>query len=133
MIFVDTCVLLDVVAAGSEWTEWSEKRLGIWSLRGPLLINAIVFAEFCAAYDHLAQVEETVQAMNLDLRTIPLEALFLGSKAHQMYRRRGGNKATVLPDLLIGAHAAVLHAPILTRDPRRFTTYFADLEVVSPN
>ena len=133
MILVDTCVLLDVVTRTPEWAAWSERRLAAWSTRGPLLINPIVFAEFCAAYDELAQVERAVGAMGLELLSIPNEALFLASQAHRLYRRRGGSKASVLPDFIIGAHAAVLRAPILTRDPRRFTSYFADLEVVSPD
>ena len=102
-------------------------------MRGPLLINAIVFAELCAAYDELTEVQRAVDAMQLKSRPIPDEALFLASQAHRLYRRRGGNKASVLPDFLIGAHASVLRVPILTRDPRRFTGYFSDLEVVSPD
>lgn len=133
MILVDTCVLLDVVTRSSDWADWSERQLAVWAMRGPLLINPIVFAEFCAAYEHLAQVEHAVSLMDLDQRALPNEALFLGSRAHRLYRRRGGNKATVLPDFLIGAHACVLRVPILTRDPRRFTRYFANLEVVSPD
>jgi predicted nucleic acid-binding protein len=133
VIFVDTCVVLDVVTRTPEWVAWSEDRLATWSLRGPLLINAIVFAEFCAAYNALTDVQRAVDAMQLNSRPIPDEALFLASQAHRLYRRRGGNKSSVLPDFLIGAHASVLRVPILTRDPRRFTSYFSDLEVVSPD
>lgn len=132
MILVDTCVLLDVVTRTPEWSEWSQRQLAIWSARGPLAIDAIVFAEFCAAYNELAEVEHAVQAMQLERLPISDEALFLASQAHRVYRRRGGNKATVLPDFLIGAHAAVARIPILTRDPRRFIRYFAGLEVVCP-
>ncbi|MDQ6680998.1 MAG: DNA-binding protein, partial [Pseudomonadota bacterium] len=98
-----------------------------------LLINPLIYAEFCAAYDELAQVEDAVHKMALEMHALPREALFLGSQAHRLYRRRGGNKASVLPDFLIGAHARVLGWPILTRDPRRFIGYFADLEVVFPD
>ena len=133
MILVDTCVLLDVVTRTPGWVKWSEDRLAFWSMLGPLAINAIVFAEFCAAYNELPEVERAVHAMALQRLSIPDEALFLASQAHRAYRRRGGNKATVLPDFLIGAHAAVARIPILTRDPRRFTRYFAGLEVVCPN
>ena len=133
MILVDTCVLLDVVTQTPEWVEWSERRLAIWSMRGPLVINSIIFAEFCAAYNELSEVERAVQTMKLERLPISDAALFLASQAHRLYRRRGGNKATLLPDFLIGAHAAVTRMPILTRDPGRFTSYFADLEVVCPN
>jgi predicted nucleic acid-binding protein len=133
VILVDTGVLLDVVTPTPDWADWSEWQLSVWATRGPLLINPIVFAEFCAAYHHLAQVEHAVSVMQLEQRALSNEALFLGSQAHRLYRRRGGTKASVLPDFLIGAHAAVLRVPILTRDPRRFTRYFANLELVSPD
>jgi predicted nucleic acid-binding protein len=38
----------------------------------------------------------------------------------------------VLPDFLIGAHAAVAGIPLLTRDRRRFETYYSGLEIVAP-
>lgn len=132
MIFVDTCVLLDVVTPPSDWSDWSDRRLAAWSLRGALVINDIVFAEFCAGYEALNAVETAIEAMGVDVLAIPHEALFLASKAHRLYRRRGGHKASVLPDFLIGAHAAVLCIPVMTRDPRRFTRYFSGLEIVSP-
>ena len=37
-----------------------------------------------------------------------------------------------LPDFFIGAHAAILGAPLLTRDPRRYRSYFPTLELIAP-
>jgi hypothetical protein len=37
-----------------------------------------------------------------------------------------------LPDFFIGAHAAVLGAPLLTRDSRRYADYFPTLELIAP-
>lgn len=133
MILVDTCVLLDVVTTEPVWGPWSTRQLADWSARGPLLINPLIYAEFCAAYDESFQVEQAAAAMSLDLRELPRQALFLASRAHRLYRRRGGHKTSTLPDFLIGAHARVQNWPILTRDPRRFKGYFTELEIVSPH
>ena len=38
----------------------------------------------------------------------------------------------VLVDFLIGAHAAVIGAPLLTRDARRYRQYFPTVELITP-
>jgi predicted nucleic acid-binding protein len=40
------------------------------------------------------------------------------------YRRRKGTKRSPLPDFYIGAHAAVEGLTLLTRDQRRYQSYF---------
>ena len=133
MILVDTCVLIDVAETESEWSHWSARMLAHWSERGPLVIAPMVFAEWSAMFFDVADVDNAVAQFGLTWQDTPRAALFLAAQAHKQYRRRGGIKSMVLPDFLIGAHAAVTRMPILTRDPRRFTHYFAKLEVVSPN
>jgi predicted nucleic acid-binding protein len=38
-----------------------------------------------------------------------------------------------LSDFFIGAHAAVEKMPLLTRDARRYRTYFPTISVISPD
>ena len=56
----------------------------------------------------------------------------LWGKAFLAYRRRGGARPTPLGDFYIGAHAAIAGYRLLTRDARRYRTYFAGLDVDSP-
>lgn len=39
----------------------------------------------------------------------------------------------VLVDFFIGAHAAVLDCPILTRDTRRYHSYFPTVRLIAPD
>jgi hypothetical protein len=43
------------------------------------------------------------------------------------------HKTKMLPDFFIGAHAAVLDIQILTRDVRRYRSYFPDMCLIAPN
>lgn len=49
-----------------------------------------------------------------------------------MYRGRGGTRTGVLPDFLIGAHAAVAGVALLTRDVARYLAYFPTLTLIAP-
>ena len=48
------------------------------------------------------------------------------------YRRAAGSRQQLLPDFFVGAQAAVLGCPLLTRDARRYRTYFPTVQLVSP-
>jgi hypothetical protein len=48
------------------------------------------------------------------------------------HRARGGAKTGVLPDFFVGAHAAVEHRPLLTRDARRIAPCFPTVQLISP-
>ncbi len=60
------------------------------------------------------------------------EALFLAGKAFLSYRKSGGARTSPLPDLFIGAHAAVSDLVLITRDPDRVRTHFPKLKMVCP-
>ena len=132
MILVDTCILIDIAEGDSRWADWSAGQLALWSGLGPIVISPMVFAEWSSMFAHVDEVDSAVARFGLTWQEPPRPALFLAAQAHKLYRRRGGTRAMVLPDFLIGAHAAVLRAPVLTRDPSRFTTYFSALEIVAP-
>jgi predicted nucleic acid-binding protein len=133
VILVDTCVLIDISTDGADWRDWSLRQLASWSERGPLLINPIVFAEWCSDFETHEDASAALVDFGLQWAEIPRTALFLASQAHRRYRRRGGTRSMVLPDFLIGAHAAVAGIPLLTRDRRRFETYYSGLEIVAPH
>jgi len=63
----------------------------------------------------------------------PLAAAFLAGHAHANYRRAGGPHEAILPDFLIGAHAAVTGRRLLTRDPRRVATYIPGALLIAPD
>jgi len=77
-------------------------------------------------------LEAVLPAESFPRLPIPLEAAFLAGKAFLRYRKRKGTKITTLPDFFIGAHAAVDGLRLLTRDRRRYRTYFPSLKIIAP-
>ena len=132
MILADSNILLDVITADRQWSRWSQAALDEWSRRGPVLINPVIYAELAPAYDMIEKLDAAIDAVGLEFHDIPRAALFLASRAYVQYRRRGGTRRSVLPDFFVGAHAAVDGLTLLTRDARRYRTYFPKLRVVAP-
>src|SRR5438477_12230465 len=102
-------------------------------MRGPVVLNAIVYAQFSIGYTRIEDIDRVLAGAGLELIGIPRAALFLAGKVFQRYRARGGSRTGVLPDFFIGAHAAVAQIPLLTRDPRRYRTYFAGITLIAPD
>ena len=132
MVLIDTNVLLDVVTNHPQWADWSQNQLEAASARDRLAVNAVVYAEVSIGFRRIEEVESLLAKTRIVVEAIPREALFLAGKAFQRYKRRGGTRTGVLPDFFIGAHAAVLGAPLLTRDSRRYADYFPTVELIAP-
>jgi hypothetical protein len=132
MLLVDTNVLLDVVEDDPYWAEWSIGQLRAQAQVHELLINAVIYAELSLAFATAEVLDDVVEQMRLTLAELPRPALFLAGRAFLVYRRAGGRKSNVLSDFFIGAHAAVTRCPLLTRDARRYRTYFPTVELITP-
>jgi predicted nucleic acid-binding protein len=130
---VDTNVLLNLVTDDQNWAEWSIEQLEAASLRGPLLINDVVYAELSVRYSRIEDLDGFLDEASLAMVPMPRAALFLAGKVFTQYRKSGGSRTSVLPDFFIGAHAAVNELPLLTRDVGRYRTYFPSLKLITPD
>jgi hypothetical protein len=63
---------------------------------------------------------------------LPYLAGFVVGRAFVHYRRGGRGKRSPMPDIYIGAHAAVAGYQLLTRDVRRYRTYFPTIDIIAP-
>ncbi len=132
MILVDSNVVLDLVTNDTRWADWSQGQLEAAAARDQLAINGVVYAELSVAFARVEQLDAAIEAMGLDLLDTPRAALFLAGVVFKKYRARKGLRTSVLPDFFVGAHAAVLGAPLITRDVARFKTNFPGLTLISP-
>ncbi len=128
---IDSSVIIDVLA-GQEWQPWSADTVASARAEGRLVVSPVVIAELAGRFRALADLEKALAHGEFEPEQLPWEAAFLAGRAFSEYRRRGGPRTTVLPDLLIGAHAAVSGYRVITRDRHRFRSYFPGLEVITP-
>ena len=132
MLLVDTNVLVDVLEDDPDWADWSITQLQNQAQVHQLIINPIIYSEVSLAFSSVEALDDCLDAMKLKMVDIPKPALFLAGKAFVQYRRQGGTKHNVLADFFIGAHAAVAGLPILTRDERRYASYFPSVRRIAP-
>lgn len=132
MLLVDTNILIDVLEDDPEWADWSIEQLRAQSKVHPLAINPIIYAELSLTFSKVEALDKTIENLGLAVLELPRPALFLAGKAFVQYRKRGGKANNVLADFFIGAHAAVLGCPLLTRDARRYQTYFPRVVLITP-
>lgn len=132
MTLVDSNILLDVFTKGSDWWEWSLLQLENAAMLGPLRINDVIYAETSIRFERAEEFDQALADAGVTVAAIPRAALFRAGKGFAQYRNSGGPRTGVLPDFFIGAHAEAERLPLLTRDTRRYRTYFPSVELIAP-
>ena len=131
-VLVDSNVLLDIATNDPNWSDWSGRALAESAEHTTLIINPIIYAEVSIGYTTIEALDAALPVTLYQREALPWEAGFLAGKSFLLYRRRGGPRNSPLPDFYIGAHAAVGHLALLTRDTARYRSYFPKLEILAP-
>ncbi len=129
---VDTNVLVDLAMPSSAWHNWSNGQVFSAFKRGPVVINPIIYAEFSVRYSSMDRVDELLPESEFRRENLPWAAAFAAAAAFRVYRQSGGGRERILPDFLIGAHAAIRGYSILTRDSKGYRSYFPTVDLISP-
>lgn len=130
---VDTNVLLDLLTEDDRWLDWSMDALADAAETGPLYINPIIYAEVSIRFSRVEDLDAALPAEDFRRSPLPWAAAFLAGKVFATYRRNRGTAPSTLPDFFIGAHAAVGDLALVTRDGRRYRTYFPTIDLVAPD
>ena len=132
-VLVDSNVLIDLLENDPNWADWSEAQLTPLAEAGLAVINPIIYAEVAANFATIEALNAAVQPFNLQREPLQWDTAFLASQAFKLYRRRGGQRSSPLPDFYIGAHASLSGYSLLTRDARRYREYFPKLKIIDPS
>lgn len=130
---VDSNILIDIMTEDPEWADWSTRALADAAEVGLLVINPIVYSEVSVRFSSIEDLDDALPKDDFIRTPLPWSAAFLAGKCFVEYKAKGGAKTAPLPDFYIGAHAAVSKFALLTRDARRYRTYFPTVDLVSPS
>jgi len=125
--------LIDLLERPVEPGTWSARQVRAVGDLGPVIVNPVVVAEVAVGFDDVASLDRYLALVDMVREGLPWPAALQAGKAHAAYRRQGGARERTLPDFLIGAHAATKRYRLLTRDPRRYRSYFPTVEVIAPD
>lgn len=132
MVLVDTSVLLDVLLDDPRFAAASETALRDARRFRGLVMNETVLAEIRPVFDSDAALESFVHDIGLEYRSCPREASLLAGRMYAEYLKNRGNAKRVVPDFLIGAHAATAGFTLLARDRGYYRSYFRNLDMIVP-
>lgn len=132
-VLVDSNVILDLVTDDPQWSTWSGEMLARCADEAELVIDPLIYSEVSIGFENIEEVEDILAPDAFRRESLPWEAAFLAGKCFLRYRRAGGSRRSPLPDFYIGAHAAVRGYRLLSRDARRYRTYFPQLDLLAPD
>ncbi len=135
MILPDSNVLIDILERDAVWFDWSVAQLTEAARADRVAINHVIVAEVAPFSGDLAIFLAGLAAMQVEVEPFCNESAYSAGMAFREYLRRRDRAAvkSILPDFLIGGHAEVLGATILTRDPRFYRTYFPSVRLIAPS
>jgi len=132
-VMVDSNIILDILEEDSAWFDWSRRQLETLSNTCQLVINPVIYAEVSVGFKKIEEVEASLPHSFFIREPIPWEAGFLAGKCFLRYRKAGGSRKSTLPDFFIGAHALIGGMVLVSRDMRRYRSYFPALKLIAPS
>ncbi len=132
LVLVDSNVLLDILTEDPTWYKWSSTQLEKIAQTHQLAINPIIYAEISVGFSHIETLETCLPPTTFARLALPWDAAFLAGKAFLHYKKNKGAQKSTMPDFFIGAHAMVNSLTLLTRDGRRYLTYFPKIQLIAP-
>lgn len=138
MIAIDTSVLIDLLGDDPGRADAAERCVRDALAQGPVVLCDVVVSEITAGLGHGTDIMDVVEEMGM--RYVPVErrsAIRAGEmqrRFNQRVRASGGDAPSPRtgPDFIVGAHALLQCAGLITRDAGFFRDYFKGLKVIVP-
>ena len=127
---VDTSALLAIFKPESNGDAWLSV-LETAAASGPLVISEIVYAELAASFAQAEVLDRRLNALAIELLPSSKATLFAAGQIFKRYRQVGGARSNMVPDFLIGAHAATQADQLASADRGYLRAHFSGLKLLS--
>ena len=127
---VDSSVVFAIFKQEAKAEQWL-RTLSAASIAGGLVVSEVAYAEIAAFFVSRIDLIEQLEKLAIKLLPSTEETLFLAGKIYTSYRRAGGGKTTIVPDFLIGAHAATQADQLASADRGYLRAHFSGLKLLS--
>lgn len=129
---VDTNVLLDLFTADPRFGSRSRDALRRCRAEGSLVACEIVWAELSGAFPDATAAAGALEGLDVTFDAIDRDIALAAGRAWRTSRSAGSARRRILPDFLIGAHAAARAERLLTRDRGFYRSAFTELPILEP-
>jgi predicted nucleic acid-binding protein len=137
VIAIDTSVLIDLIG-GDVRADAAEEAVRAALSHGPVVACDVVIGEVVAGLGSGSVLLDALDESGIAFSPLELRAAVRAGEMQRRYKERvrAGTQSTTLPrsvpDFLIGAHALLQCAGLITRDAGFFRDYFKGLKVIVP-
>ena len=137
MIAIDTSVLIDLIG-GDARAEAAEQTVRAALTHGPVVACDVVIGEVVAGLGNGSILLDALDESGISFAPLELRSAVRAGEMQRRYKERvrAGTEHAALPrsvpDFLVGAHALLQCAGLITRDAGFFRDYFKGLKVIVP-
>ncbi len=129
---IDTNVLVDIFSGDARFGQTSTAQFREALAHGSVVACEVVWAEVAGLFPRSESAEAAMAELTIEFSGMTEATAIAAGAAWRQYRQRGGERARMLADFLIGAHAETQADRLLTRDRGFYRTYFRGLTVIEP-
>lgn len=130
-IAVDSSALIAIFKDERTGGKWLDFLLALRA-ENHLAACDVVWSEVAPLFRNLETLERNMSAIGVAFSPLDQAAAFEAGRLFVLYRKRGGGRSRMIPDLMIAGHALRHGASLATADLDFMSAQFPQLKILQP-